>query len=62
MMSEREEKGLTTKELALQRTDWASERTRMANERTMIAWLPNGLAITGFGAIVPRLLTNIQPE
>jgi putative membrane protein len=34
----------------------------MANERTMIAWLRTGLAMTGFGTIVPRLLFNIDPE
>ena len=34
----------------------------MANERTLIAWLRTGLAMTGFGAIVPRLLFNIEPE
>jgi putative membrane protein len=34
----------------------------MANERTLIAWLRTGLAMTGFGAIVPRLLVNIEPE
>ena len=34
----------------------------MANKRTLIAWLRTGLAMTGFGAIVPRLLINIEPE
>ena len=52
----------TTRELANQRTKMASERTRMANERTMVAWVRTGLALTGFGAVVPRLLEDIQPE
>ena len=50
----------TTQELATQRTEWASERTRMANERTLIAWLRTGLAVTAFGAVVPRLLVGIE--
>ena len=53
---------ITTQELAAQRTKMASERTRMANERTMVAWVRTGLALTGFGAVVPRLLADIQPE
>ena len=61
-MTDREEISPTTTELAMQRTEWASKRTRLANERTMIAWLRTGLAMTGFGAIVPRLLFNIEPE
>ena len=60
-MIEREKRVATTSELANLRTEWASKRTRMANERTMIAWLRTGLAMTGFGAVVPRLLTNIEP-
>ena len=53
---------LNTTELANQRTEWAFRRTSMANEGTLIAWLRTGLAMTGFGAIVPRLLFNIEPE
>ena len=61
-MTEREEILPNSTELALQRTEWASKRTRMANERTLIAWLRTGLAMTGFGAIMPRLLFNVDPE
>lgn len=61
-MTEREEISPSTTELAMQRTEWAFKRTRMANERTLISWLRTGLAMTGFGAIVPRLLINIEPE
>jgi putative membrane protein len=53
---------ITTQELASQRTMLASERTRLATERTLVAWVRTGLALTGFGAVVPRLLNNIQPE
>lgn len=61
-MSEIDGNSMNTTELAMQRTEWAFRRTRMANERTLIAWLRTGLAMTGFGAIVPRLLFNIEPE
>ena len=46
----------------MQRTEWALERTRLANERTLIAWLRTGLALVGFGAIVPRLLERVETE
>ena len=49
-------------DLAALRTEWASERTRLANERTLIAWLRTGLAVTAFGAVVPQLLSSVQPE
>jgi putative membrane protein len=62
MANNEKNNSFNTTELALQRTEWASQRTRMANERTLIAWLRTGLAMTGFGAIVPRLLFNIEPE
>ena len=61
-MAEIDGNSFSTTELAMQRTEWAFRRTRMANERTLIAWLRTGLAMTGFGAIVPRLLFNIEPE
>jgi putative membrane protein len=62
IMFENQEITPSAKELAMQRTEWAFKRTRLANERTLIAWLRTGLAMTGFGAVVPRLLINIDPE
>lgn len=50
------------RELAVQQTAWASERPRLANERTLVAWLRTGLAVIGFGAIVPRVLDGVKPE
>ena len=61
-MSEVRDSTATTQELARQRTEWALERTRLANERTLIAWLRTGLALVGFGAIVPRLLERVETE
>ena len=52
----------SSQELAVQRTEWAYERTALANERTLVAWLRTGIAVTGFGALVPRLLGNTEPE
>ena len=52
----------STQELAVQRTEMASERTRLANERTLIAWLRTGIAITAFGAVVPRLLEFVHSD
>lgn len=49
-----------TQDLAVKRTEWASERTRLANERTLVAWLRTGLAITAFGAVVPRILSSVE--
>ena len=51
-----------TSDLAELRTKWASERTRLANERTLIAWLRTGLAVTAFGAVVPRLLAAVEND
>lgn len=51
-----------TEDLARLRTEWASERTRLANERTLIAWLRTGLAVTAFGAVVPRLLDSVEND
>lgn len=61
-MSEAETAPDSAQELAIKRTQWASERTRLANERTLIAWLRTGLAVVGFGALVPRVLSNVQAE
>ena len=61
-MSQEQDTTATTQELAQQRTDWALERTRLSNERTLIAWLRTGLALLGFGAIVPRLLDGIEAQ
>ena len=57
-----EHSNMTTQELAVQRTKMASERTRLANERTLIAWLRTGIAITAFGAVVPRLLESVHSD
>jgi len=48
-------------QLAQQRTDWAFERTKLANQRTLVAWLRTGLAVVGFGSVIPRLLDNVEP-
>jgi len=48
--------------ISINTTDLAIQRTRMDNERDLIAWLRTGLAITGFGAVIPGLLANIEPE
>jgi putative membrane protein len=61
-MNQEEQLPTSTQELAAQRTAWAMERTRLATERTLIAWLRTGLALIGFGAIVPRVLDGIEPE
>ncbi|UCG24553.1 MAG: DUF202 domain-containing protein [Chloroflexota bacterium] len=61
-MTEERNATATTQELAQQRTEWALERTRLSNERTLIAWLRTGLALVGFGAIVPRLLERVETE
>jgi putative membrane protein len=61
-MAQAQNELVTTQELAVQRTEWALERTRLANDRTLIAWLRTGLALLGFGAIVPRLLDNVGAQ
>ena len=61
-MSQNKEVQDNRQDLAARRTEWAYERTALANERTLVAWLRTGIAVTGFGALVPRLLSNTEPE
>ena len=61
-MSQNKEAQDNRQDLAVQRTEWAYERTALANERTLVAWLRTGIAVTGFGALVPRLLSGTEPE
>ena len=61
MLQENELPG-NNQQLAQQRTEWAFERTQMANQRTLVAWLRTGLALVGFGSVIPRLLDNIETE
>lgn len=53
--------GLSSHELAEERTDWAEDRTIMANERTFAGWMRTGLACVGIGIGFNALFGKLEP-